>query len=232
MSQYTHHIPPPCEEEVSVLYADDEVLVVEKPAGLLTVPGRFVKDSVLQRVRFEHPDAVIVHRLDLDTSGLLVISKSINATRDLNRQFREREVVKAYTAVVFGEVRETSGEISLGIRPDPDNRPRQLIDNEAGKAALTRYEVLQVKDDASLLRLTPVTGRSHQLRIHLAAIGHPILGCDLYAHDDALAAAERLLLHASSLAFAHPETGEICEFDSPPPFQGPFKGAFKGAFSR
>ncbi len=218
MGNYTSHIPPPCQEEVLVRFADDDLLVVEKPAGLLTVPGRFVKDCVLQRVRFDYPDVVVLHRLDLDTSGLLVMSQSKHATSELNRQFREREISKEYLATVFGEVEKVKGEIGFALRPDPNDRPRQVVDEQEGKPALTRYELLQIVDGNSELLLMPVTGRSHQLRIHLASIGHPILGCDLYAHEDAFAAADRLMLHASRLSFTHPSSGERMSFASEAPF--------------
>ena len=218
MSSYTSHIPPPCQEEVIVRFADDDLLVVEKPAGLLTVPGRFVKDCVLHRMMFDFPDVVVLHRLDLDTSGLLVMSQSKRATRELNRQFREREVSKEYLATVFGEVKRAKGEIDLALRPDPDDRPRQVVDEQEGKPALTSYKLLQIIKGNSQLRLTPVTGRSHQLRVHLASVGHPILGCDLYAHEEAFAAADRLMLHASGLSFKHPTTEERMSFISDAPF--------------
>ncbi len=137
--QYTQHIPPPCDEQVEVLHADDDVLVVVKPSGLLSVPGRFLKDSVVQRMHYEYPDAAVVHRLDLDTSGIMVLAQTRQATSALGRAFHDRLVSKEYIALVYGEVEERSGTISLGIRPDPYNRPRQLIDNEAGKSAETRY---------------------------------------------------------------------------------------------
>ena len=199
-------------------FADDDLLVVEKPAGLLTVPGRFVKDCVLQRMMFDFPDVVVLHRLDLDTSGLVVMSQSKRATRELNRQFREREVSKEYLATVFGEVKKVKGEIDLALRPDPDDRPRQVVDEQKGKPALTSYKLLQIIKGNSQLRLTPVTGRSHQLRVHLASVGHPILGCDLYAHEEAFAAADRLMLHASRLSFKHPTTGVLMSFFSDAPF--------------
>lgn len=217
-SGYTGYVPPPCEEEVQVVYADDDILVVAKPAGLLSVPGRFVKDSVLQRVMFEFPDARIVHRLDLDTSGLMVLALTQAAVSELGRQFRERLVEKIYTADVWGKPDDTSGEIDLPMRPDPDNRPRQQIDVEAGKFALTRYELIEVLQNNARLLLAPVTGRSHQLRLHLAAIGHPILGCDLYAHKAALEASDRLCLHATRLRLFHPVTSDPVRFESEPPW--------------
>lgn len=220
MHQYTHHVPPPCLEEVAVVYADDQVLVIDKPSGLLSVAGRFVKDCALQRLQYDYPDAVIVHRLDLDTSGLMVLALTKSAVGHLSSQFRERQVAKEYEAVVFGLVSIDSGSINKPIAPDWHNRPRQVIDPFGGKSALTRFKVLERNPSApsTRLKLTPVTGRSHQLRIHLTSIGHPILGCDLYAHDQALGMAERLLLHASGLSFTQPETGQWLEFNSPVPF--------------
>lgn len=217
MTDFTYHVPPPCDEPIDIVYVDEHVLVVSKPSGLLSVPGRFVKDCVLNRLVFDYPDSRIVHRLDLDTSGLLVLAQSKLATSELNRQFRERTIEKAYEAIVAGLVEQSEGEINLPIAPDPDNRPRQLID-DAGKAALTRFTVIARDHEDSRVALFPVTGRSHQLRIHMATIGHPILGCDLYATPTALAASPRLLLHAAKIAFHHPKTGEQITFESPVPF--------------
>ena len=186
----------------------------DKPAGLLSVPGRFVKDCVLHRLHFEYPDARVVHRLDLDTSGLMVFAQSQAAVSDLNRQFRERTVKKSYVARVWGSMNDNSGRIDLPMRADPDNRPRQVIDQENGKAALTRYEVIDRGEASTLVKLMPETGRSHQLRLHLAAIGHPILGCDLYAHPAAFEMADRLCLHASELTFQN--QGETRAFHTGP----------------
>jgi len=218
VTNYTFYIPPPCNEAVEILYADEDLLVVSKPAGLLSAPGRIVKDSVLLRMRAEYPDVAIVHRLDLDTSGLLVLSLSQRASSDLNRQFRERVIDKEYVALVDGLVAEDTGEVELPIASDPDNRPRQVIDEENGRSALTRFQVLTREDNCTRLQLVPVTGRSHQLRIHMAAVGHPILGCDLYATENAFQRADRLLLHAVRLGFCHPGSGERLEFESNSPF--------------
>ncbi len=218
MNDYTFHIPAPCNEEIEILFADEDLLVIDKPAGLLSVPGRIVKDCVLHRLQAHYPDAVIVHRLDLDTSGLLVLSRSTPATSDLNRQFRERIVRKTYIAIVDEVVENDSGEIELPIRADPDNRPRQVVDQKNGKQALTRYTVMEREVDCSRLLLMPVTGRSHQLRIHLAGVGHPILGCDLYAPEEILHRADRLLLHATALEFFHPFSKEWLVFKSEPSF--------------
>lgn len=218
MSEYTYHIPPPCDEPIDIVYVDDHILVVSKPSGLLSVPGRFVKDCVLHRLMFEYPDAKIVHRLDLDTSGLLVLANSKLATSDLNRQFRERTILKEYDAVVAGLLEQNEGEIDLPLAPDPENRPRQRVDHDHGKQSLTRYLVIARDLSESRLSLAPVTGRSHQLRVHLASIGHPILGCDLYADLEAFEAAPRLMLHASKLTLQHPTSGEVMDFESPVPF--------------
>ncbi len=218
MNEYTFHIPPPCDEAVGIVYADEHILVVNKPSGLLSVPGRVVKDCVLSRVAFDYPDARIVHRLDLDTSGLLVLAIGQQATSDLNRQFRDRLIGKQYEAVVFGELLDDTGEINAAIAQDWERRPRQKIDAERGKHALTKFKVLTRQDHTSRVALEPVTGRSHQLRIHLAHIGHPILGCDLYAHDEALAASDRLMLHAAELSLFHPLTEKRMTFSSAVPF--------------
>ena len=218
MPKYTFDIPKPCSLDVDVLYGDEHILVVSKPAGLLSVPGRYLKDSVLHRMLYEYPDSRIVHRLDLDTSGLMVLAQSQLGTSDLNRQFRERLVNKTYLARVYGELALLEGEIDLPLAPNPDDRPRQMVDHDKGKTALTRFERISVVGNTTNIRLFPITGRSHQLRVHLAAIGHPILGCDLYAHEEALRAADRLCLHASILQFNHPATQEPMTFESTPTF--------------
>lgn len=217
-TNYTFHIPEPCFDPVDVLFTDEHLLVVSKPSGLLSVPGRIVKDCVLNRMIFEYPNVRTVHRLDLDTSGLMMLALSKEATSDLNRQFRERTIKKEYIALVHGEFENNEGEIDLPMRADPDNRPLQVIDHVGGKASLTRYQVIDTREGYSRVKLMPVTGRSHQLRLHLSAIGHPILGCDLYAHEEAFRARDRLSLHASKLQFDHPATKEPVTFESPVPF--------------
>ena len=217
MTDFTYHVPPPCDEPIDIVYVDEHLLVVSKPSGLLSVPGRFVKDCVINRLVFDYADARIVHRLDLDTSGLLVLARSQLATSDLNRQFRERTIEKAYEAIVAGIVEQNEGEVDLPIAPDPHNRPRQMID-DTGKPSLTRYRVIARDHADSRVGLYPVTGRSHQLRIHMATIGHPILGCDVYADPAALEASPRLLLHAAKLTLTHPLTNESLTFESPVPF--------------
>lgn len=221
MEPYTHHMPPPCRKEVEILYRDEHLLVVNKPDGLLSVPGRFVKDCVLNRILPDFPCATIMHRLDLDSSGIMIIPLNKTALRDLNSQLRQRAVAKRYVAWVYGRVELDQGEIDKPIARDWFNRPRQIIDYEQGKTALTRYRVLHRDErrNTTLLLLSPVTGRSHQLRLHLASIDHPILGCDLYAHDEAVQMSDRLMLHASFVGFIHPHTKNWMEITCHPPFQ-------------
>jgi tRNA pseudouridine32 synthase/23S rRNA pseudouridine746 synthase len=216
------YIVPACPREVEILYRDEALLLVNKPEFLLSIPGRHPlnKDCLISRLQRDFPSASMVHRLDLDTSGIMVIPLQKAVHSHLSRQFQERKVEKSYHAVVWGLVAADSGEIDLPIAADWSDRPRQKICHQKGKQALTRYEVLS--RDAEHLRsrllLRPVTGRSHQLRIHLRELGHPILGCDMYAHADALGQSSRLLLHASSLGFEHPLTGEWLQGECPPPF--------------
>jgi len=215
---YTHYSPPPCDEPLGILYVDEDIVVVNKPAGLLSVPGRQMKDCVLARLQTDFRAVRIVHRLDLDTSGLMVLGLSQRAVSDLNRQFRERLVTKVYTAEVFGQLALAAGEIDWPIDHDPVNRPRMRVDVLNGKAAMTHYQVLVQAQESARVRLSPITGRSHQLRLHLAHLGHPILGCDLYAHQQAFEAAPRLMLHATQLSFSHPATLERRQFEALAPF--------------
>ncbi|MCX2975842.1 pseudouridine synthase [Candidatus Marimicrobium litorale] len=214
------YLVPHSSEAIDILYADRDLLLVRKPDLLLTIPGRHPKnkDCLIARLRQDYPSASIVHRLDLDTSGIMVIPLNKPTHGHISRQFQQRTVKKDYHAIVFGAVRQDGGEIDLPIAPDWSNRPRQKICHERGKQALTRFEVLERMDHGTRLLLKPVTGRSHQLRIHLAQLGHPILGCDLYAHDQALGMADRLMLHASSLEFEHPASGKLMKGCCPPGF--------------
>jgi len=204
------------------LYLDDSMLVVDKPSGLLAVPGRGEAglDNQASRVQAAVADALVVHRLDMSTSGLLLFARGKDMQRRLSHAFAQREVHKEYIAVVDGLVGTEHGEIDLALLTDWPNRPKQKVDFADGKPALTRYTVLE-RDAArgtTRLRLEPVTGRSHQLRVHLLAIGHPIAGDALYAPPEALAKAPRLLLHAQSLALPHPVDGRPMRFHSPAPF--------------
>jgi tRNA pseudouridine32 synthase/23S rRNA pseudouridine746 synthase len=217
---HSHPIYTP--QGFTLIHADAALLVVNKPSGLLSVPGRGVdkQDCLIKRVQEDYPDALIVHRLDFDTSGLLVLARGKAMHRCLSMLFQERQVDKRYLAVVAGELAQDCGEVFLPLIVDWPNRPRHKVDFATGKPSLTRYRVLchQAAEQCSRLELTPETGRTHQLRIHMQAIGHPILGDSLYADEASLAKADRLLLHAEYLAFAHPESGEPLNFDCPAPF--------------
>ncbi|QKX16335.1 pseudouridine synthase [Microbulbifer sp. YPW1] len=197
---------PPTDPYLDVVYSDAHLLVLDKPSGLLTVPGRDPahKDSLASRAQQEYPDALIVHRLDMDTSGLVVMARGPDIHRQLSGLFQQRAVEKIYIARVWGEPREEDGEVDLPLICDWPNRPRQKVDFEVGKPSQTRWKKLSSDGRTSLLELTPITGRSHQLRVHMQALGHPILGDPFYAHEEALTAAPRLLLHAQELGFTHP----------------------------
>lgn len=220
MSSLPPYIVPHSQEPIRILYEDEHLLLVRKPDLLLSVPGRHPlnKDCLITRLQKDYPSASMVHRLDLDTSGIMVIPLSKAVHSHISRQFQERRVDKTYTAVLWGEVANDTGEIDLPIACDWANRPRQKICHDKGKAALTRYRVVERQGDRTRVILTPVTGRSHQLRIHSRELGHPILGCDMYAHPEALAMAPRLLLHATTLAFEHPITGERLSGECNPDF--------------
>jgi tRNA pseudouridine32 synthase/23S rRNA pseudouridine746 synthase len=206
---------------LDLIYRDESLIVLNKPAGLLAVPGRGAdkQDCLSSRVQAEFPDALVVHRLDMATSGLLLFARGAEMQSRLSQMFRERAVRKRYVAVVAGRLEQPSGEIGLPLMRDWPNRPRQKVDHASGKPSLTRYRVLthDASTDTSRVELEPVTGRTHQLRVHMAAIGHPILGDALYG-GEAEAKAERLLLHASALCFAHPLNAEPLHLASDPPF--------------
>jgi tRNA pseudouridine32 synthase/23S rRNA pseudouridine746 synthase len=194
-----------------VVHADDRLVVVDKPPGMLSVPGRTEPDCASARVQALYPDALVVHRLDQATSGLLLFARGAQAQRELSADFAERRVGKVYVAVVAGRL-EGEGVIDLPLGADWPNRPRQQVDFKRGKPSQTRWRVLAHEGPDTRLLLTPVTGRSHQLRVHLAHVGHPILGDALYAPPAVAAAGPRLLLHASELRVS----GNY--FTSPPEF--------------
>ena len=220
MPESPPYLVPHSQEEIVILYEDADLLLVRKPDLLLSIPGRHPlnKDCLITRLQQHYPTASIVHRLDLDTSGIMVIPLNKPTHAHISRQFQQRKVEKTYHAVVYGVVERDKGEVNLPIARDWANRPRQMICQERGKSALTRYEVLQRGTDRTRLLLKPITGRSHQLRIHMRELGHPILGCDMYAHETALAMANRLMLHATTLGFEHPTTGEWLQGECPPDF--------------
>lgn len=219
--QVRPYIVPPCHREVRILYQDDALLLVDKPDLLLSVPGRLEenKDCMITRVQRQFPTATVVHRLDLDTSGIMIVPLCREAHAELSRQFQRRAIDKTYTAVLWGLLEEDEGSIDLPIACDWENRPRQKICYENGKQSFTEYRVISRDENTFSTRVTlhPVTGRSHQLRIHSRELGHPILGCDMYAHTEAFKAAPRLMLHATQIRFAHPLTGvEVVGYSSPP----------------
>ncbi|MBS99796.1 MAG: RNA pseudouridine synthase [Oceanospirillaceae bacterium] len=205
---------------VELLYSDNEIVVVNKPANLLSVPGKGPdkQDCLWRRVQERFPTARIVHRLDYATSGILVLALNASSHRQLSLQFQARETGKRYQAIVTGLPDQLTGEIDLPLRCDWDNRPLQMVDHEQGKPALTRWEVIEQNALGTRLLLTPITGRSHQLRVHLLAIGHPIVGDGFYAPPEVRALSPRLLLHAELLQLKHPTTGEMLEFHSSCPF--------------
>ena len=214
------YLVPHSQESITIIYQDDDLLLVRKPDLLLSIPGRHPlnKDCLITRLQQRYPSASIVHRLDLDTSGIMVIPLNKPTHAHISRQFQQRKVSKSYHAVVFGIIEQDQGEIDLPIASDWANRPRQKICHHSGKSALTRFEVLSRGSDRTRVLLKPVTGRSHQLRIHMRELGHPILGCDMYAHPQALAMAQRLMLHATTLGFEHPATGQWLQGECAPDF--------------
>ena len=211
---------PPTKPCLTVLHHDDDLLVVDKPSGLLTVPGKAPEhaDCLEKRAQASFPHCRIVHRLDMDTSGILVLAMNAKAHRHLGLQFERRHIKKTYIARVWGSVEQDSGTIDLPLICDWPNRPRQMVDHQRGKSSRTDWQVLSRDDHSTRVKLTPLTGRSHQLRVHLLSLGHPILGDNIYAHEKALTAADRLQLHAQSLTLFHPEDGRTCEFESKCPF--------------
>lgn len=203
------------------LYADDALLVFDKPSGLLAVPGRGAdkQDCLSARAQARYPDALVVHRLDMATSGLMLLARGAEVQRQLSQAFAARAVKKGYIAVVAGRMAPPPGEwgdIDLPIAIDWPRRPLRRIDHAQGKPSATRWRVLAYEEarGATRVGLEPVTGRSHQLRVHMQALGHPILGDALYAPPEVQAMAGRLLLHACALSFAHPVTGEAMTFES------------------
>lgn len=204
---------------LAVIHADHEVLVVEKPAGLLSVPGKGpeLADCLLSRIETVFPDALLVHRLDRDTSGVMVFALTPHAQRHLGLQFEKRKVKKTYVARVLGLVEADKGRVDLPLTVDWPNRPLQKVDHEIGREAITDWRVLRRGADETRVRLFPQTGRSHQLRVHMREIGHPILGDPLYA-TGAARDHERLMLHAEALRFRHPDGGKGLTFTAKPPF--------------
>ena len=209
----------PTTEQAQVIHADHEVLGVSKPSGLLSVPGRGEDrtDCLIERLRGAFPTILLVHRLDLDTSGVMVFGLTPHAQRNLSKQFEERRTKKTYIARLAGRLEPKTGTVDLPLIVDWPNRPRQKVDFEEGRPAQTDWRVIRASDQETRVRLMPLTGRSHQLRVHMAELGHPILGDPLYA-SGAAADFPRLMLHAESLRFKHPETGVSHSYSAPAPF--------------
>lgn len=207
-------------DPVRIVHADDQVVLVDKPAGLLSVPGKgeHLSDCMIARLQRIHPEALLVHRLDLDTSGIMVFALTRHAQRVLGLQFEQRQTKKVYLARLWGHLTPREGTVDLPLTVDWPNRPRQHVNHETGRPSQTSWRVVRHNPDGTTrVRLYPLTGRSHQLRVHCQSLGHPILGDPLYATGPARAF-PRLMLHAESLKFRHPDSGKGIAFSVPAPF--------------
>ncbi len=215
-------IVPACHEQIKLLYQDEHILLINKPARLLSLSGKHPlnKDSVHYRLVQDFPTATLVHRLDFGTSGIMLVALNKEVNGLLTKQFQARSTNKTYTALLYGHVPKDEGFIDYPLAKDRPNFPLQKICHEEGKSALTNYQVVEKLVSPNITRVIfkPVSGRTHQLRIHSQALGHPILGCDLYASDEAFFMADRLMLHATSLEFDHPVSGERINGPCPCPF--------------
>ena len=210
----------PPKTPLDILYIDEDVFVVNKPSGLLTVPGKELKhhDSLELRVKIEYPNSFLIHRLDMDTSGVIIFALSKSTQRSLNLQFEKRIVKKLYEARVFGNITEDNGFIDLPLIVDWPNRPLQKIDAKEGKSALTHWQVLDREGDVTRVALMPETGRTHQLRVHMMSLGHTILGDRFYGNVAEINLANELQLHAKDLMIIHPKNGKKITFKAPLPF--------------
>ncbi|MCL4116145.1 UNVERIFIED_CONTAM: hypothetical protein GTU68_043885 [Idotea baltica] len=210
----------PPQTPLAILHEDADLLVVDKPSGLLSVPGKAAEhaDCMEHRLRKAFPDALLVHRLDMDTSGVMVFARNKAAQRHLGLQFEKRMMEKSYHAIVVGHVAQDQGRVDLPLIVDWPNRPLQKVDHETGKPAQTDWRVVRRTDNSTRIDLFPKTGRSHQLRVHMLALGHPILGDRFYGDAKVIAAMDRLALHATTLRLRHPTGGEWCEFTADIPF--------------
>ena len=206
------------------VYEDDDIWVVDKPAGLLSVDGKTLKVSLLARLERANPAVKLIHRLDMDTSGLLIFAKNATAQTHVSKQFIERLPQKSYQARVFGQWQSVGakGDISVPVRYEPTTKPRHIVDHDWSKHALTLYEVLAHEEcngePVTRVLLKPVTGRSHQLRVHMVHVGHVMIGDPIYAEGAALTIAPRLNLHAQQLRLKHPTLGAWMDWESPSPF--------------
>ena len=208
----------PPQEPLTYIYTDDDLIIVEKPSGLLSVPGKTEPDCLEARIRADYPESLTIHRLDMATSGVMVYARNANAQRHIGLQFEKRMTEKTYIARVWGHIPADEGKIDLPLITDWPNRPKQMVCHERGKPSLTDWKVLEREETATRIELYPKTGRSHQLRVHMLAIGHPILGDRLYADNEAFHAAPRLQLHAHRLKLRKPTGGDWIDFESPCPF--------------
>ena len=211
---------PPEPAPLEVIHQDRSILVLNKPSGLLSVVGKHPAhaDCLEARVRKEFPAACTVHRLDRETSGIMIFALDAASHRHLGQQFERRMVEKTYHARVHGNPSQDSGTIDLPICTDWPNRPKQMVEKMLGRQAITHWKVIERSRSACLMELHPKTGRSHQLRVHMLELGHPILGDTFYAPPEARRAASRLMLHAQSIRFRHPDGGQWLSFQSPRPF--------------
>lgn len=210
----------PSDDPIEILHRDNDLLIANKPSGLLSVPGRLAEhaDSLETRLRAIYPDTLLVHRLDVPTSGVMVFALNKPAQRHIGMQFEKRQTRKTYIARVWGDIEGDSGHIDLPLIVDWPNKPKQKVCHESGKASQTGWEVMEREGGITRLRLSPRTGRTHQLRVHMMAIGHSILGDRFYADDPALLAADRLQLHAYELSLRHPVGGAEMTFRAEVPF--------------
>ena len=212
----THEILPPPLGDIEYVYNDEQIIIVDKPANMLSVPGRGPdkQDCLIRRVQKRFPEARIVHRLDFSTSGLMVIAQNRESHRILSRQFENRETEKTYVAKVFGQPAQAFGVVDLPLRCDWERRPLQIVDHQQGKDALTHWKIIERLENSCFVELSPTTGRTHQLRVHMQTMGHPILGDELYAHEEAYSMADRLNLHAKELIINHPVENNRMTFSS------------------
>lgn len=221
MSAHSSFVYAPPQHALCTIYEDDDLIVIDKPAGLLSVPGRLPEhhDSAYARILRDHPEAKVTHRLDMATSGLLMFAKHRTSEVAISKMFQARTVEKHYIALVQGQL-EGEGSVEVPLITDWENRPRQIVHFELGKPAKTLYQVLDydIEQDISRVLLTPITGRSHQLRVHMQYIGHPITGDKLYHPEPTRSPLQRLALHAWDLVFQHPLQGNLLKLQSPLPF--------------
>ncbi|WP_236019196.1 pseudouridine synthase [Fuscibacter oryzae] len=209
----------PPDVPLNILYQDAQIIVANKPEGLLSVPGKLEgrADCLITRLQAEYWDALVVHRLDCDTSGVMIFARTKQAQGFLGQEFEHRRAKKTYVARVLGEVAGEAGRIDLPLSVDWPNRPRQMVNFDQGKPALTDWQVIGRAPGETRMQLSPLTGRSHQLRVHMLELGHPILGDQIYA-PETRADHSRLMLHAETLGLHHPETGNWMSFTADCPF--------------